>query len=85
MSSKAQRKKDAASKQQISNQTTSSFSLINQSDANNSADAHSRQQQQYEDQHDDSFNRQDSGSNLLGNSALSMLDNQPMHHTVVHQ
>ena len=53
--SKAQRKKEATSKQQVHNQTASSFSMVSHSD--------------------DSFNRQNSGNNLLDTSALGMGDN----------
>ena len=56
MSSKAQRKKEAASKQQIHNQTASSFSIVSHNDANPNLD--------------ESFNRQNSGSNLLDVSAM---------------
>ena len=58
MSSKAQRKKEAASKQQIHNQTASSFSIVSHNDANPDPNL------------DESFNRQNSGSNLLDVSAM---------------
>ena len=59
MSSKAQRKKEAASKQQIHNQTTSSFSIVSHNDANPDPNL------------DESFNRQNSGSNLLDVSGMA--------------
>ena len=58
MSSKAQRKKEAASKQQIHNQTASSFSIVSHNYANPDPNL------------DESFNRQNSGSNLLDVSAM---------------
>lgn len=67
--SKAQRKRETASKQQVANQTTSSFSLVNHSDLNHEEGG----------QLDNSFNRQDSGNNLLDQSAVSNVDNQMMH------
>lgn len=67
--SKAQRKKEAASKQHPINQTASSFSMVNHSDLTHEEGG----------QLDNSFNRQDSGNNLLDQSAVSNLENQMMH------
>jgi hypothetical protein len=61
--SKAQRKKEATSKQQVHNQTASSFSMVSHSDAIPEGNL------------EDSFNRQNSGNNLLDTSALGMGDN----------
>ena len=70
MSKKAQAKKDGT-KQAILNNTGSSFSLVNHSDANQSADASLGAQQHQENDNDGSFNRQNSGNNLLDQSVGS--------------
>ena len=73
MFSKAQRKKEAASKQQVQNQTTASYSMASHSDPNPGLDT-PRGQHQADPNLEDSFNRQNSGNNLLDNSAISMGD-----------